>query len=297
MNVLITKVSRAGMAALFMAAGLSAQAQPQVLARGHAVAVSADDVLADSQRIPPDKRLTVLSSPDSVQQIATNLLVRRALSQEAQRDGLQDDPQTAAALQVARDRVLSEARLARLDVQNQPSEAALDAYAQSTYKANAKPQRFEAPAQTRASHILISNEGPASLDKARKILADLRAGASFAELAKQHSTDPGSAALGGDLGFFGPGQMVRPFEDAVAALQKPGDLSEPVVSQFGYHIIRLEERRAAGKRPFAEVRAELMREARQALLNEARLKKAQSLTQGIEYDRKAIESFAVKPAL
>jgi len=297
LKVVISKRLRAVFAALSLVTGFYVHAEPQVLARGHAVAVSADDVLADSLRIPPDKRLTVLSSPDSVQQIAANLLVRRALAQEALRDGLQNDPQTAAALQVARDRVLSEARLARLDVQNQPSEAALDAYAQSTYKANAKPQRFEAPAQTRASHILISNEGPTSLDKAKKILAELRAGASFAALAKQYSTDSASAERGGDLGFFGPGQMVRPFEDAVNALQQPGDLSEPVASQFGYHIIRLEERRPAGKRPYAEVRAELMREARQALLNEARLKKAQSLAQDIEFERKTIESFAAKPAL
>ena len=291
----VSSVLRCTITALLLAAGVCAQAQPAALARGHALAITGADVLAESQRIPPDSRLTVLSRPDSVQQLASNLWLRRALAQEAERDGLPRDPQIAAALQVARDRVLSDARMARLDAENQPSEAALDAYARSLYQANSQPQRFETPAQSRASHILINNEGPASLEKAQKMLAELRAGASFADLAKQHSTDTASAARGGDLGFFGPGRMVRPFEDAVNALQKPGDLSEPVLSQFGYHIIRLEERRAAGRRPYAEVAPELLREARLSLLTEARVQKAQRLTQAIEFDRKAIESFAANP--
>lgn len=264
-------------------------ASPGILARGPAGStISANDVLSELQRAPEAERKTLLAKPELLQQIASNLLVRRVLAAEAERDGMAQEPLVAATLQVARDRVLSDARLARLDAQNTPSEAALDAYARTMYQANLS--RFEKPAQTRARHILLANTGPESLKKARELLAQLRAGASFEELAKANSTDPGSAARGGDLGFFGAGQMVRPFEDAVNALAKPGDLSEPVESQFGYHIIRLEERKEKGPQPYAEVRGQLLGDARAALLNEARLQKAVSLNKEFVFDQRALEA-------
>ena len=115
-------------------------------------------------------------------------------------------------------------------------------------------------------------------------------------MAKAHSTDTGSASRGGDLGFFGPGKMVRPFEDAVNKLLTPGDLSEPVESQFGYHIIRLEERRSKGTQPFEEVKSKLMSEARNALLNEARITKVDSMNKEFQFERSAIESLANQPS-
>ena len=86
----------------------------------------------------------------------------------------------------------------------------------------------------RASHILVNN-----LMEAVDLRSKLRFGANFAELASQHSLCP-SKAKGGDLGEFGPGQMVKPFEDAAFALQ-PGMISEVIETQFGYHIIRRAE--------------------------------------------------------
>lgn len=266
-----------------------------VLARGpYDTMVTVNDVMAELQRAPRETRKNFLDKPDSVQQMVNSLLVRRALAVEAKRDGLTTDPIVVAATHIAQDRVASDARLAKLDQQNEPSAAALDAYARNQYKANAA--RFDVPAQSRARHILLKNEGPASLQKAKDLLAQLRAGASFEELAKAHSIDPGSAAKGGDLGFFGAGKMVRPFEDAVNALAKPGDLSEPVESQFGYHIIRLEERRDKGRQPYEEVKAQLTEEARIAMLNDLRVTKVQSLNQDVTYDRAAIEALGQKPA-
>ena len=263
-------------------------ASSTVLARGPGgVIINVSDVLSELQRAPEATRKAVLSQPEAIGQIANNLMVRRVLANEAERDGLGKDPLVAASLAIARDRTLSDARLARLDQQNSPSEAALDAYARNVYQANVA--KFEKPAQTRARHILLANSGPDSLQKAKDILVQLRAGASFEELAKAHSTDTGSAARGGDLGFFGPGKMVRPFEDAVNALAKPGDLSEPIESQFGYHIIRLDERREKAIQPFAEVRAQLLGEARSAILNEARLQKVQTMNKDFVFDEQAIE--------
>lgn len=102
-----------------------------------------------------------------------------------------------------------------------------------------------------AAHILVATE-----DEAKAIKAELDGGADFAAIAKEKSTDRGSAAAGGDLGWFGVGMMVKPFEDAVIAMQK-GEVSAPVESQFGWHIIRLDDLRTAAKPTIEDVRAEL----------------------------------------
>lgn len=247
------------------------------------------DILSEIQRAPEPVRQNLLSRPDAVAQLVNNLLVRRVLAKEAQRDGLAKDPVVNATLSIASDRALSDARLARMDAQNTPNDATVDAYAQSFYKAN--QAKFDVPAQTRVRHILMANSGPDSLAKAKAVLDQLKSGASFEEMAKTHSIDTSNSKQGGDLGFFGAGQMVRPFEDAVNKLAKPGDLSEPVETQFGYHIIRLEERREKGRQSYEEVRSQLLTEARTTVLNEARVQKVQALNKDMNIDKSAIESF------
>jgi peptidyl-prolyl cis-trans isomerase C len=262
-----------------------------VLARGPAGAtVSVADVLSELQRAPNAERQTILSKPEMVQQIASNLLVRRVLAAEAVRDGAEADPVLAATIAIGKDRVLSDARLAVLDAKNMPTDAALDAYARNVYQANTA--RFEKPAQTRARHILLAKGGADSLQKAKDLLAQLRAGASFEELAKAHSIDRGSADRGGDLGFFAAGKMVQPFEDGLSKLSKPGDLSEPVESEFGYHIIRLEERKEKSLQPYAEVRDQLTKEALNAIMNESRVQMAQALNKDIVFQAEAIQALA-----
>lgn len=260
-----------------------------VLARGPAeVVITSADIEAEFARAPADVRAQVSKNSASLRQMVSNLMVRRALAQEALRDGLGKEAITVAAVQIAIDRVLSDARLQKLDAQNTPDEKAVEAYALSMYNANRA--KFERPELYRARHILLANSGEDSKQKAQELLAQLRAGADFEALAKQHSTDPGSAAKGGDLGFFGPGRMVRPFEDAVRALQKPGELSEVVESQFGFHIIRLEERKEKGIAPFDEVKGSLAQEAYTALMNDSRIQKVESLNKVISIDDAAIEA-------
>lgn len=127
--------------------------------------------------------------------------------------------------------------------------------------------RYQQPEERRASHVLIATEGKDKAQaraKAEQVLKDVqKTPAAFAEIAKKNSDDPGSAGQGGDLGFFGRGMMVKPFEEAVFAL-KEGETSGIVESDFGFHIIRLTAIRAAREKPLAEVRGEIEKELKTA---------------------------------
>jgi peptidyl-prolyl cis-trans isomerase D len=120
-------------------------------------------------------------------------------------------------------------------------------------------QQYSTPEQVRASHILLKTEGKddaAVKKQAEELLAKLKAGANFEELAKKNSEDEGSAAKGGDLDFFGKGAMVPEFDKVAFSLQ-PGQLSDLVKSSFGYHIIKVTDKRAASQKTLPEVRAQI----------------------------------------
>ncbi len=142
-----------------------------------------------------------------------------------------------------------------------------DADLKASYEQNAA--RYSTRPQRRASHILITApktapaaEREAARARAQQLLAEARQpGADFSALAKANSQDPSSAAQGGDLGFFGPGDMVKPFEDAAFALE-PGAISDVVESDFGYHIIKLEEVKPGVTRSFEQARPEIERQLR-----------------------------------
>jgi peptidyl-prolyl cis-trans isomerase D len=125
------------------------------------------------------------------------------------------------------------------------------------YEDNA--QQFSTPEQVRASHILLKTEGKNDADvkkQADEIAAKAKGGADFAALAKQYSEDDSNNTKGGDLDFFGRGQMVPEFDKVAFALQ-PGQISDAFKTSFGYHIVKVTEKRAATSRPLAEVRAQI----------------------------------------
>jgi peptidyl-prolyl cis-trans isomerase C len=149
------------------------------------------------------------------------------------------------------------------------------------YKQNL--DRFKQPEQVKASHILISvpqggDEAAkaASRAKADGILKQVKAGKDFAALAKEFSQDPGSAVNGGDLGFFRQGQMVGPFND-VAFKLAPGAVSDLVETQFGFHIIKVVEKKAAQTAPLDEVRPQL----KQYLENQNRQRETSAFVAGL----------------
>ena len=120
-------------------------------------------------------------------------------------------------------------------------------------------QQYSQPDQVRASHILLKTEGKddAAVKKQAEDLAkQAKAGADFAGLAKKHSQDDSNNTKGGDLDFFGRGAMVPEF-DKVAFSMQPGQVSDVVKTEFGYHVIKLTDKRAASQRPLAEVQAQI----------------------------------------
>jgi len=125
---------------------------------------------------------------------------------------------------------------------------------------DSRKDRFQQPEERRASHILIASEKlgkDKAKAKAEQLLAEIRkTPAAFADLAKKNSDDPGSAAKGGDLGFFGRGMMVKSFEDSAFGL-KEGEISGVVESDFGFHIIKVTGIHAAKEKPLTEVRGEI----------------------------------------
>lgn len=126
-------------------------------------------------------------------------------------------------------------------------------------------QHWSTQEQRRASHILIDfgNDKAAALKKAQDIMAQVKADPKkFAQLAKEYSSDTGSASVGGDLSWFGRGLMVKPFEDAVFNAKK-GDIIGPVASEFGYHIIYVTDVRPAQVKPFDEVKDEIEHDYRE----------------------------------
>jgi peptidyl-prolyl cis-trans isomerase D len=124
---------------------------------------------------------------------------------------------------------------------------------------NDNVQQYSQPEQVRASHILLKTEGKddaAVKKQAEALLAQLKAGADFAELAKKNSEDTGSAVKGGDLDFFPRGQMVKEFDEKAFSMQ-PGQMSDLVKTQFGYHIIKVTDKRAASQKTLPEVRTQI----------------------------------------
>jgi peptidyl-prolyl cis-trans isomerase C len=147
-----------------------------------------------------------------------------------------------------------------------------DADALNYYKEN--EEDYNKPEEVRASHILIKvaqsateEEKAAAKAKIEKLLKELKGGADFATLARENSDCP-SRVKGGDLGFFERGSMVKPFEDAAFGMQ-PGQMSDVVETQFGYHIIKITERKPAGQTPFEKVKADIIKTLQQVKKGES----------------------------
>ncbi len=190
--------------------------------------------------------------PDQYRQLPDDVLFKGILDQLVQQAALE---QSVAADVSKRDAIAMEndrrGYLAGVALQRVVKDAVTDASLQAAYDARFKDATPET--EWNASHIIVDSE-----EKAAALKTQIDGGANFEDLAKANSTD-GAAAAGGSLGWFGPGQMVKPFEDAVSGM-KPGDVVGPIQTQFGWHLVKLNEERQKAAPTLDEVRDELANE-------------------------------------
>ena len=232
----------------------AAAAEDPLLARVDGQEVRMSDVVAvASEVLPPELRgvppaaLMQMLPPEVSRQLVDRAVTERALVAAARAAGLDRDEEVRRRIRRAEEQELQQALLTR-EVGGKVTDEAIRArYEQETAKRQGEPE-------VHARHVLVPTE-----EAAREAMAELARGADFAEVAKRRSTGPG-AEQGGDLGFFKRGDMVPEFAEAAFALQ-PGQVSAaPVRSPFGWHVIKVEGRRAAAAPSFEDAKQQIQRQ-------------------------------------
>lgn len=215
--------------------------------------ITRDDFLAEISRIPEADRGEFLIDVKRVNAVLEQLYLARVLAREAEKLKLAEKPEIMRKLELAREKILAQERLALLE----KSLKIPDFIQKAKEIYLAEKEKYQVEPSARAAHILIAAKNHSeedALKKAQEIRALLVSGAkTFEQAAREFSEDTSAKDNGGDLGWFGPKRMVKPFSDAAFAM-KPGDISQPVKSSFGYHIILLEEKKEGRQKPFDEVR-------------------------------------------
>lgn len=229
------------------------QALEAPLAQRGGVTVSLEDIDALLVRVPEGSRAGVVSSYGRIQHLLDTALLNRQMAAIAQKNGIAADPAIQRQVQIATEEVLARAVLANhIKGSKQPDFSIL---ARERFLAN--PGEFTEPDQWQVQHILINTKdrtiGEAKA-LAEKLLAEARAGADFEKLVQDHSEDPGKDSNSGIYIVSAPGQFALAFEEAAKELTKAGEISEPVPTEFGVHIIKLLRFTAAIKPTFEQAK-------------------------------------------
>ncbi len=217
-----------------------ALAQNLAIVNGKAVPKARMEALAQ-QLIRSGRPVT----PDVEAQIKEEVIAREIFMQEAQKRGLDASDDYKGQLELARQTILIRELFADEQKKNPVTDADIKAEYDKFVAANGGKEY-------RARHILVEKE-----EQAKAIIASLKKGAKFEDLAKKQSKDPGSGANGGDLDWAAPGNFVKEFSDAMVALKKGQVTDAPVKSQFGFHVIRLDDVREAQLPKFDDVKAQI----------------------------------------
>ncbi|MCR4942849.1 MAG: peptidylprolyl isomerase [Campylobacter sp.] len=194
---------------------------------------------------------------DAKKRVIQSLVDRKLILKEAKEKGIEKDPEYLKALDGAKNGIAIEIYMKKIF----DSQKASDAEAKKLYDEN--KQAFNQPAQARAKHILVEKEADAKsiISDLKKLSGDAR-DKKFAELAAQKSIDKGSAAQGGELGYFPQSAMVKEFSNAVFAM-KNGELSsKPIKSNFGYHVVIKQDFKPAGTIPFDKIKKQLLNDVK-----------------------------------
>ncbi len=228
-------------------AAASASAGSKVVVNGVTIPQSRIDAM--------NRELTAQGQPDTderKQAVREELVNREVLAQAAAKRGLDKSPEIAAQMEMAKQAVLVRA-LFEEEVKKNPITDSQLAQQYEQFKGSMGTSEYK------VRHILVDKE-----DEAKAIIADLNKGGDFAKLAKEKSKDPGSKDNGGDLDWGPSARYVKPFADSVTGMQKGQTTTAPVKTDFGYHVIRLDDVRPLAVPPFTELKEQFRQRAQQA---------------------------------
>lgn len=236
----------------FMSSSLAYGAESEkVLARVGSADITERDALEFIQPFG-QQAMMLYGTEQGRKMIVDDLITMRLYALDGEASKLDQTPEFQASLANARRAMLAQAAMRKII----DGITISDDEARKFYGDN--PKLFVQPERVHARHILVSGD-----EELAKVQEALKSGTSFDAAAREFSQDPGSAANGGDLGEFPRGVMVPEFEKAAFELKEPGDVSEPVKSQFGWHIIKLEEHIPESPMAFEQVKPQIIQELRE----------------------------------
>ncbi len=264
--------------------GSSSSKKPaKVLAEVNGVAITSDDFDREVKSLPEYLR-AMAETPQIHKELIDTLVMRELVLQQAKKDGVDKSKEVEDKLVDIRKRIVVDTYLKKkIEADAKVSDDEMKKF----YEQNL--DKFKGGEQVRASHILVKSE-----EEAKAVQAQLKGGAKFEDVAKAKSVDS-SAAKGGDLGWFAKGSMVPVFEQTAFSL-KDGETSGIVKSEFGYHIIKVTGKRAAGTRSFDEVKDQIKASMLPQKQQQAFMKLREDLKKGAKIDIKGETPAPQQPA-
>ena len=252
-------------------------------------------------RLPADIRPGFANNERRVNDLLRRMLIERTLAAQAREEKLDALPENARRIESETNRLQTQLKLEKIEAdaaaEFEAKRSAYEARARELYTVDRK--KYATPEQFFASHILFDIKSR-SKDEALKLARDARAkvvaGADFNKLAREISEDASAKRNFGKLDWFSAAEMDPAFSAGVAALKNIGDVSEPVLSSFGWHVIKLEARRPAVQKTFEEAREQILGELKQKYINEQReaaLAKVRS-DPTIKANREAIDALVIR---
>lgn len=268
---MVSKSLIAGMLFGAMSQSITVFASDEVLVSSDDISVTASEFEAAIEYLVPESQQgSMRGTEKNMRGFLADYFTIKVMADAARTKGLNQTPSVQVQQSYNHNRLLVEALVD--DHYASAKEPDYEALAKESYLTDTK--RFERPEQVRAEHILVAindeQDDAAALKKAQELYVQATKGKKdFAELAKEHSDDPSAANNSGDLGFFVREAMVEPFANAAFAMKK-GEISKPIKTQFGYHIIHVVDQRKAGAQPFEAVKEQLIAEQKQVFKNAKR---------------------------
>jgi peptidyl-prolyl cis-trans isomerase C len=246
-----------------------------VLVSNSVASVTRAEYDAELLKLPPDLREGFPNNPRRVNDLLVRMLVQKTLAAQARAAKIDARPESALRIRLEVDRLLSQMMIesieAKAEAEFEANRAKFEVRAREAFIVD--KAKYSTPEQVSATHILFETKKHTS-DEAKKLAEEARAkilaGADMNKLAHDVSEDPSSGNNSGSLGWFAQKDMDPAFGAAAFALKNTGDVSEPVLSQFGWHVIRLDGRRPASSPTFEQAKETIMAELKKNYVDEKR---------------------------